>query len=268
MGKTHKKCDDFAISRHFDSEGLTISIVSDGCSGSDNTDIGSRLLCSDIIRSIPIVINNYECLKKREFLLTHLKSTLFGLYERYSGIYGKTFLDCTFLIAISNHEETTVFMIGDGNILIETKDKQVKLFKKDFEGNAPGYPSYLIDLNRREGYLSAIKKTKKLTHISSYIDGKLSDGYMCEELSDINSIPVDEYCFKHSDLNKLILCTDGLSSFSSDEDYWVNVGRRLLDIKSPMGVFLQRRALKIIEEESKIGNFNSDDFSGVGILYD
>ena len=268
MGKTHKKCDDFAISRHFDSCGLTISIVSDGCSGSDNTDIGSRLICSDIIRSIPIIINNYECIKKRDFFITHLKSTLFGLYERYSGIYGKKFLDCTFIMAVSDNEETTVFMIGDGSILMELKDKSIKILKKDYIGNAPGYPSYLIDLGRRESYLATIKKTRILTHIATSLEDGLTDGNTFEEIYDISTIPIDEYSFKHSSLNKLILCTDGLSSFGSDENYWINVGRRLLDIKSNVGVFLQRRALKIIEEETKIGNPNLDDFSGVGILYD
>ena len=66
IGKTHDVCEDFALTGTFEDEKNTARyvIVSDGCSSSQNTDLGSRLLSFSIANELKKIHENLAFFKK------------------------------------------------------------------------------------------------------------------------------------------------------------------------------------------------------------
>ena len=91
IGKEHKVCEDYVI---VDNEKIPMIIVSDGCSSSDFSDIGARLLSFNAKRFIQehflSLISNKEYVKEI-FQQTFLYNKAISLNEKS--------LDCTLLFA-------------------------------------------------------------------------------------------------------------------------------------------------------------------------
>jgi len=269
IGKSHTVCDDFSLSKSWDSSGetITLSIVSDGCSNSKNSDIGSRMLCSDIMRVCSKVQENFENCKNT--ILSGLKFIFYDLMDRYGNIYGASFLDCTLLIALSNKDITEVFVFGDGSLLVDYRDHNsyrggIEFYNFEFENNAPPYQSYRMNEERERRYL----KLAPTMTVEVFSDIKENCSVRVHEQ---NLLSVKTFKFLHEDIYRLILCTDGVSSFSNkvtgEIKSFSDIGKELIAIKNDTGVFLQRRAKRILEDMGKENFFNQDDFSACAILY-
>ena len=137
IGKTHDICEDFALSNK---NGI---VLSDGCSGSDNTDVGSRLLCFNALRLLSTIENQHllyfeetECL-----LETRPSASLLNLPT--------TCLDATLLLSASNKLYTTSCIYGDGYIIIELKNGNKYIIKSEYTDNYPYYINYIYDHSSR-----------------------------------------------------------------------------------------------------------------------
>lgn len=156
VGSTHTLCEDCSFSMSTDDGKKHIAAVSDGCSGSDGmTHIGSMLICAAIEKSFK---NND----------TSIKSVIGNMYSYYLN-YNKVFTDSSFLLSESSLLATAVYVvldeseeriqinfIGDGFVMLRNRrTKQWIIYAADYNSNAPVYPSYLMDKQKREIYVAS-----------------------------------------------------------------------------------------------------------------
>jgi len=259
IGKSHTTCDDFSYYKDYGS--FQVGIVCDGCSSSKHTDIGSRLLVSEILRNFKERPTGFdEC-------VILLEASLFSCFFAFKNIYGDNFLDCTIIFSLTFDNITKVYMIGDGSILATKKDGTKEITTINFENNAPAYLSYKIDKNRKEQYL---KLSNKYT-IKKRVEKQDSDFNKVINIStddfSMQDIPVNIFEFKHSEYKNLICVTDGIDSFIS-EGKSISAGEQLLDLKTLNGFFFQRQVFGIKKLFEKQNIYNQDDLSGVALIFE
>ena len=100
IGNSHVICDDYATSR---ADGPLRAVVSDGCSGSPNTDCGSRILANLALRNPNWSSQEAGDVRRQRFLPVDS-------------------LDATLLIAEVDSSYITVSAYGDGVIAAQGKD--------------------------------------------------------------------------------------------------------------------------------------------------
>jgi len=244
IGKTHKVCEDYALSG---SEPFLYLIVADGCSSSPHTDIGARIL-AHIAKDILITCNRDIDYKGLGLLTIKLaRQTISSLGLPYSC------LDSTLLVAFEKGNCWTAFLYGDGSIIYKQENSYPHMSSTSYSSNMPYYLSYWSDLARKEVY----KKANVLLKLSH----KNLDGGDCQSYQ-LN------YDFEHQriyeDCSLLILCTDGIESFTStmDSSYQYPVASSLVNIKTTKGEFIKRRAGRMLKNLSNDHNvYPMDDFS-------
>jgi len=259
IGKSHTTCDDFSYYKDYGS--FQVGIVCDGCSSSKHTDIGSRLLVSEVLNNLSARnIGFAEC----EIML---ELSLSGCFANYKNIYGDNFLDCTIIFSLTFDNITKVYMIGDGSILATKKDGTKEITTINFENNAPAYLSYKLDENRKQQYLKLSSKytfKKMIEKQNSDFNKVVSTNTDAFPMQDI---PVNIFEFKHSEYKNLICVTDGIDSFIS-EGISIHAEKQLLDLKTLNGFFFQRQILGIKKLFEKQNIYNQDDLSGVALIFE
>jgi len=129
IGSTHKVCEDYAVSRD------NIIVVSDGCSTSRNTDIGARIIC--------------ECTKRwmeNDVILT--------MAQNITNIMNvpRECLNVTRLMAFEKNDKIVIETIGDGNIIIKTKDGIMHVLSMNYAKSAPYYMNYIYNENKNKDW--------------------------------------------------------------------------------------------------------------------
>lgn len=150
MGTSHEAegspCQDYAVA---DNGAMPFAIVSDGCSTSGRTDIGSRLWCLaalDFRRyrtphwdPVPsdLISSSITALKKvrREIGVrdTDLDATLGAVFTRHDG-------------------RLRGLLFGDGVLAVKAPD-WIEINVVEWAGNMPGYPSYLMTAEKYAAFI-------------------------------------------------------------------------------------------------------------------
>jgi hypothetical protein len=260
IGNSHKTCDDFAYS--YTDNGINLSIVSDGCSSSRNSDIGARLICSKILDSLC----SWNNLMKQGNVNEIIENCFEIIFNKYHKIYGDYFLDCTIITSITDNLHTVVYLIGDGCILCKYNNGTETYFNTEFENNAPAYMSYVLNTERQNAYLdfSRYYEETLITRSINKID--ISTETKTENKT-MDGIPVRSYSFSHNEVKYLMLFTDGINSFTDKSKDLSYYGHKMLDVKNENGVFLQRQIQGICRHEKETGNIHDDDFSGIALIF-
>lgn len=280
IGTTHNVCEDYAVN------GDNYIIISDGCSSSKNTDVGARLLCeyckqhncyknlqSDLFPSVSIIINSV------------------GLSD-YS-------LAVTFLSAYVENNKIIINTIGDGNIIIKTKNGIIHVISMDYYKSAPYYINYY--LNKEDNKLwekitdnkytveySTIKYNGKIDGEDSHTISTTKRPSTNISLYDFNKydfIPNCDFSFSPKinklalnieDIEWVALSSDGLNSFYEqiitetskyNKPIWyIDIIIELLKIKNTNGRFVQRRLNKFRKNCIKKNWYYADDIS-LAVLY-
>jgi len=274
IGKTHEVCEDYAT--HGTIMGIPYIIVSDGCSSSEDTDVGSRLL-TYACRNALMEIINQNLLEDLDIiaLRTHLKEQiLFNLRLSLKALSLHTSVaDATLLVAFVWEGKTYYFMYGDGHIILKWKDDSSGVSKDvvkiSYADNAPPYLSYNLDIRRKEGYREQfgsgmVNETFKwydepgpisVNEFLSIYDGCISGVVESDKLQSIT------------------LSSDGIESYMFGKDAPVRAGDRInatfehiwqdeyTNYKSTGGEFVKRRMkrIKLNNEKSHIEHY--DDVS-------
>lgn len=134
-GKQHLCCQDSALVTAFADH--AIAIVSDGCSSSENSEIGSAFIALLAKRALSLQPNI-------EFadLLNYLSV---NIYPHVSLQDCKTMFDATLVYATLDHVGNAfVRFCGDGVVFLQTNSGEYISIHVDYHGNAPCYPSYFI----------------------------------------------------------------------------------------------------------------------------
>lgn len=274
IGTTHNVCEDYAVN------GDNYIIISDGCSSSKNTDIGARLLCeyckqhncyknlqSDLFPSVSIIINSV------------------GLSD-YS-------LAVTFLSAYVENNKIIINTIGDGNIIIKTKDGIIHIISMNYSKSAPYYINYYLNKEDNKLWEKIIdnKYIVEYTKIENMGKTNGEDDYFIETSKSLNNdftsffIPNCDFSFSPKinklalnieDIEWVALSSDGLNSFYEqiitetskyNKPIWyIDIIIELLKIKNTNGRFVQRRLNKFRKNCIKKNWYYADDIS-LAVLY-
>lgn len=259
IGNSHKICEDYVLSKEngtfFDKP---LCIISDGCSSSINTDVGSRILTwtsFKIFREIYDIKfdeNNYLQIGSRVYnealkVCTNLHIPHFCLDATLIILWIDENDDC--------QEMYHIFMYGDGCIFTIDNENIIKSYEYDFSYNAPYYLSArILDFKEYEEQFPNSLCTERINDIENRV-------FNCKE-------PV-MLSFPVKDFKSVIISSDGIFSFIENSTKMklknAFIINQISKIKSFNGEFIKRRISRMISdfENSNLGHY--DDISVAGI---
>lgn len=260
IGKTHTVCQDYV--RHgVMPNGRAYVIVSDGCSGSKDTDIGARWLT--------LAMQNYIRLDiptNRDDWINFSIPAHYAASFCSQALFDQTCLDATLLVAIETDTQILVYTMGDGVVAHRLRDGTWGYESHEFTSGAPYYPNYLNHSSRRHIY-----QTDWNSPVVRSVGGQNG------EVS--SSMPLSDYThherrgtptvFNKSDVDLVVLMTDGACSFRKGLDPvpLAQVARQVLDVKVPTGEFMVRRAKRFLGNYCAANGWHHDDDFGVGAIF-
>lgn len=169
-GYSHYLCEDYAT--HVDTDNYCAVIISDGCSASTNTDVGSSLVALSAKKHLEYL---YKYLEMQEANNTSdidvliADKTAFPRLVASSAFATATSLelnpasiDATLMIALydKKRDNVSLFLYGDGNVIIksdvvgESNYEETSWANSEYSNNRPFYPSYHAIKSRLNGYLN------------------------------------------------------------------------------------------------------------------
>lgn len=284
IGTTHEVCEDYALAQeiigHFHNWNEApdhIVLISDGCSSSPNTDIGSRIAC--------------ECAKQSGKQVWDDKRSIIRQAEYLRNLLGlpRRCMDVTLLAANTEDDKIIIKTIGDGNIIVKTKDGNIHVVSMDYARSAPFYLNYVRWWKEEEEW-EKIPDNDYTVEYSRIKHNGIIDGEDCYSIETTKSsdcmftaehfIPncnftlspkENKLVMKKEDVEWVALSSDGLQSFyekvttetsSMNESVWyIDIIIELFQIKNTNGKFVQRRLNKFKKACAKKNWYNADDVS-------
>lgn len=251
-GKTHHICEDYALA------GDNYIIISDGCSGSKDTDCGNRILLKTFENYIKRKIIDLDSPKKAIYKSRKLIKIL-QLEEEC--------LDATLFCTVKNNDFLNVFCAGDGAVLFVYKNDKIILETIEYN-NYPFYLNYLFNNAR----LKEFQKIKPESNINSYLLNKDYNIIRKNEKSLLSSY--SNYFFAvipENQIKQITIFTDGIKSFvkknihntfkNEEKLDYKKIIKQLVDFKSTTGFFVKRKLNRFIKANKKEEIINMDDFT-------
>jgi len=249
IGKGHNVCQDYALCKE------NAIFISDGCSSSENTDIGARIL-PHLVESVTQFRDPDKMLKMMQIARGIANSM--GL--------SSSCLDATLLSCVSVDTLLATTFFGDGVAALRKRDGSIIIRSVELPENAPPYLSYSISPHRAEVY----NKDKRTVEIVETKNGII-------ELE--MEFPVQPFLRPITftdglqDLDAVFLFSDGIKSFTETNNLgavipvsYERVLSELLAIKGYAGEFVKRRAKSFLNNFCKEkGWIHHDDFSMAGL---
>lgn len=247
IGSGHRICEDYAIAG--EQNGRCYGIISDGCSSSKDTDIGSRLLVRALQQTIPSIYDreSAECSLVSAIYIANSAARVIGLPE--------TALDATLGLVIQNDHAVDVLMYGDGVIVYKPNDRPLFYQIISYHNNAPGYLSYLMNRSRRGVYLNNCSGYK----VSEYS----SDSTNISNDWPFAPLGTYHYSFDMRETEFVAILSDGVESFKDkvDRKSAYSMIEKFTAFKNTKGEFVQRRCKRALRDLSADGIVHEDDFS-------
>lgn len=263
IGSQHKICQDYCISSEF-----PFIVLSDGCSSSKNTDMGSRILCHLAKQYLTYNKNFLEYVEKDQFgdwIINNAELT-----ARQLGLTD-TCLDATLIVAYLSSNFLHINFYGDGMLVVENSNGCLETVNISYSLNSPYYLSYKINPKRKLDY-HAMKVTKRVLNFSEYtnIQEEHPQYNIAEEIAydHIFSLKID---LSKKDYKKIMICTDGIESFLKENEKptqkeLLKILRSCLDFKTTAGEFLKRRMSRVLKDLKSEGWDHYDDLTAGAIL--
>ena len=282
MGRTHTICQDYTRAGVvgpyplYDEieAGAPFAVLCDGCSSSEHTDIGARILVS---------ATSARLASGQPFDLDGLphKSVLHLAQKAVEAIGLKaSCLDATLLIAERQRNYVRATVIGDGAAVVLRRNGDAELHVIEHPHNAPFYPSYRLDLARHGAYLSAYPVATRHRVLVRPAGGTWRlehEGDLTPPQNPLHCWPKwPEIIVPRWSCQMVMLLSDGAASFLKTVDTGtskiqepvplVDVVSELLNIKSFTGPFLQRRCQAFLDRFCVANRWqHADDFSAAAI---
>jgi len=265
IGSTHKICQDYGISGIICD--TAYAVIADGCSGSDLSEFGAKLLCKAIENEI--VENEFKNFTSNSFIinsdisLSKVFSTLFEIGNKLK--MPDCWLDATLAYAIAKQGVAQIYFYGDGVIVREWPDGTSTVVSIEYPSGYPFFLNYITTSNRKRfDKWKSIPNQKKVV-LTYHLDENGNLKSTEEEYYDLSSSSNEkDLSFNMSILDfensKLALFTDGIKSFFKIEKTdtskvnipvsMIEVIPSLMKIKSFQGQFANRRLNKFLQKEN------------------
>jgi hypothetical protein len=252
IGDSHKVCEDYIVSGN---DPLSFIILADGCSSSDNTEMGARILChlaKQYLKYRVDYLHDLDYDKMGRWVIHNAEMT-----ARHLGLQ-RSCLDATLIVSYELDGVVTVFMYGDGVVVAKSEDGTIQCDWIEFTGNAPYYLTYLIDEFRDEIYYQ--NKNSKGLHQS----------IESVEASIVNELAYDAKVVLQYSINahpNIFICSDGIQSFIEKDPSKNNilpmqkVLPEMMAFKNVKGEFLKRRLKRALKSLNNDGFVHYDDLS-------
>ena len=153
IGKSHKVCEDYAI---FTPETFPIPLfgISDGCSSSVDTDIGSRILLKSLISTYP---NDTKLYVEECSVFWEKATKAVSILGLPLGCLDAT-LNFGYVTTLNKVEGVEVVTIGDGFVVAQKHTGEFVIIDIEFSQNAPYYLSYEFDSDRKDQFMKLGQK--------------------------------------------------------------------------------------------------------------
>jgi hypothetical protein len=272
IGDQHKICEDYVISGEIKRgvPPLQYIILSDGCSKSNRTEMGARILCYVAQQFIRFNFIQYPFepdYKNMGLWIIHNAEMM----ARNLGL-NRDCLDATLIISWIDWLNypvpfSNIYMYGDGFVLHKKENGSIQVNKVDYQPeNAPYYLSYELDPSRKAAY-HALKIKKVNTFINNEGNESSEQWAYDSPTTFMANMSFD---------STIMIASDGFGSFysqdGSNEPSTIItpdvMAPGFINFKGTKGSFLQRRASKEVKALNKNGIFHFDDLSIGAYVYE
>jgi hypothetical protein len=266
IGKTHDVCEDYAYAEG--SPGAAIAVLSDGCSGSPDTDFGSRLL----VRAAAERLWNdgMEFDGQRVVYQAAGMAKQIGLQE--NSLDATVF--CAKAVKMASGVLCTVWVHGDGVVVARKKAGGFLVIEVSYKSGMPAYLSYLLNKNRLHRYQQETRGRPVVVSNLDYseewdlIDADFHEGMKWpSEVIEINLADCD------CEFDLVAMFSDGIQSFQRrtltgvlESVPYALVAEQVMALKGMKGEFLKRRCNAFLNRFCVKNSWqHDDDFSAVAI---
>lgn len=257
IGHSHHVCEDYALSGFY--EGLHYAIISDGCSSSQDVDIGARVLAKSaegVIRSV------YEHHYQPHYYWDIVGKMIVSNAQKTIRSLGvpDTALDSTLLFVIGYEDSPNVnmFAYGDGVFSYYDFDDKLHVIEIEYESGAPYYLSYRLDEQRRNGYNQQYPGAVGIIHYIENYNGELEVQNRMEEWTHF------ELCFSAQPNGYVSALSDGVKTYKGLD--FPNVMKDFMGFKNSQGEFVKRRMNALKRRYDRDGLKHDDDISMASIF--
>lgn len=257
IGRLHLLCQDYVCQGW---EPFPYLILSDGCSGAPDSDLGARLLALNARRLLPrfaLPVANEAERVERHWRLGRRIVRRAARQARDLGVSADV-LDATLLVAWCVEDTVYVHLYGDGCIAARRANGEIAVIQVEYAENAPYYLSYLLDSERHDLYQSAIGDPAIAQSVHY-----LNETGITLRQEPFNAATV--FHFSLATLPAVAVATDGLHSLVSAETGdrldALSVARELLEFGGVNDGFIKRRLRQVLIDYGRQGVFNFDDLS-------
>jgi len=277
IGASHLVCQDYALSGCSDDKRLYYTIISDGCSGSKNSEIGAQILCH-IAKYYLLMFYRNEIVERSDFSILKklLQESIYKRAEELRILYNldSTDLDATLFISCMIDEplilekissiRNYVFCWGDGFILCNYPE-QIEGYQIEYESGAPFYLSYLNKM-RFESYKKSFDNSKMIIKHFKIKDNSFE--IMEENFFDFFHWPsydLSQLKYDNTNLMKsIVISSDGLSTFKDENKKLIpmkNMVNEFLGYKRITGEFVKSNMLFMRRRHQHEKKTHFDDIS-------
>jgi hypothetical protein len=294
IGSTHIICEDYTLTGTADGD-LAYAILCDGCSSSNHTDLGARLL-AHIAKDALLYLNRRKLLHIANQDLSIFLMDIQDLFKelilkkvsevKSSLCLNSDVFDATLLVSIAIGPIHRCLMSwGDGYIIVKRKPRPggttygLEIINTEYTSGAPYYLSYALSHDRKEAY-----KTSYGTHIVNrhhiYLLNDSSGIHIKAEENESRTFDKSSFCeviidetedtmenpenLYEQPISQIILSSDGLGTYKKGlEELSVHsLLPDMLNYKNPKGEFVQRKMKNAIGRDHKEqGITHYDDIS-------
>lgn len=208
IGTGHTYCEDYALTEHIKSvdirlPGTPIALVSDGCSGMPDTDVGSRLITYEARKRLHTVIatQKFQPTRFRRKVEQSAKATASRIGVPW------TVLGATLLGGFVLGETAYIIVYGDGYWFHRKRDGSLTIAEIEYSDNSPAYPVY-----SNEQYAVFEQKHGGMAHVTTRVHD-LYDDY--EQIFEDTQVRQFVHRFPIEDTLEFGVGTDGFGSFAN-----------------------------------------------------
>jgi len=276
-GFSHKTCEDFAYSGSFEIKGEQVhyAVLSDGCSSSKNTDIGSRILCMSFVNCLydllkSLHVNEIDLFDKHcEWHLRDLINS--KSIEIVRGLrLNSECLDATLLAVFDYNNISHIIVFGDGIVIMQDfHNLGLDVRNYIYESGAPFYLTYFLDSDRLDCYknqFGSYSLKEELTNCINEDENKF-EYIRSSEYPSMRS-PTTSIRYDHRNREiQIILTSDGMLTFQNEEVIsFEEITKDLVSYKNFQGQFVSRRMNALLKKYSKQSIDHFDDISCVSFV--
>jgi hypothetical protein len=259
IGTTHTVCQDYAIALNH-AKGSYV-VVSDGCSTSPATDIGSRLMVQAGSQALLNVDQDFRALhKSASGQALHWAQTI-GLLPQSA--------DATLLTVYCDGQDLIISASGDGVLILESRSGTRDVISISYPSGFPLYPTYAHQRERLDTWRANERAYKEVRHFRAASTFELVETSTSTNLTEVFRLPASDYLFAG-------VLSDGVNSFYKTEETATSrqttsipmeqVVAEILSFKSFAGAFVKRRAKKFANACAARGWCHADDLA-IGAIY-